>query len=194
MSAKAGRCGARCGTGHAVNQTPARKRQTETRTRPPPTFSLPNRKHRLSLRGLANPEKPVLWPFRASFWVPLTWLTAFRSAYLGPQLASLSITHWLTGGHDKQILDSLMHCGPMATVYAFWRRAVLGRQGICRPSGVCRTTGYGRPIRTAADLLRKAPARAIAARIARARLAPARSESAALRRARWYHTDVASDP
>jgi CRISPR-associated endonuclease/helicase Cas3 len=23
--------------------------------------------------------------FRASFWVPLTWLTAFRSAYLGPQ-------------------------------------------------------------------------------------------------------------
>src|SRR5580693_4570044 len=38
MSAKAGRCGARCGTGHAVNQTPARKRQTETRTRPPPRF------------------------------------------------------------------------------------------------------------------------------------------------------------
>jgi hypothetical protein len=96
MSAKAGRCGARCGTGHAVNQTPARKRQTETRTRPPPTFSLPNRKHRLSLRGLANPEKPVLWPFRASFWVPLTWLTAFRSAYLGPQVQSRNIGIWLT--------------------------------------------------------------------------------------------------
>ena len=46
-------------------------------------------------------------------------LYPFRSAYLPPQLASLSITNWLTGGHDKQILDSLMHCGPMATVYAF---------------------------------------------------------------------------
>ena len=96
MSAKAGRCGARCGTGHAVNQTPARKRQTETRTRPPPTFSLPNGKHRLSVRGLANPEKPVLWPFRAFFWVPLTWLTAFRSAYLGPQVQSRNIGIWLT--------------------------------------------------------------------------------------------------
>jgi hypothetical protein len=66
-----------------------------------------------------DPSDAVLWPFRVLFRAPLTWLTAFRSPYLPPQLASLSITHWLTGGHDKQILDSLMHCGPMATVYAF---------------------------------------------------------------------------
>src|SRR5580700_2277147 len=130
-----------------------------------PAFSAPNAIPRPSPLPLAGRRNTILRAFFMVFMGPVNRLTAFRSAYLGPQLASLSITHWLTGGHDKQILDSLMHCGPMATVYAFWRRAVLGRQGICRPSGVGRTTGYGRPIRTAADLLRKAPARAIAARI-----------------------------
>ena len=91
----------------------------ETRTRPPPRFRPQMANPGCHCRVSPSARSPYYGPFRVSFWAPLTWLTAFRSAYLGPQLASLSITHWLTGGHDKQILDSLMHCGPMATVYAF---------------------------------------------------------------------------
>src|SRR5580692_1511470 len=86
MSAKAGRCGARCGTGHAVNQTPARKRQTETRTRPPHVFTPKAQTPGCRCRVSQIPRSPYLWPFQLSFWAPLTWLTAFRSAYLPPQV------------------------------------------------------------------------------------------------------------
>jgi len=48
-------------------------------------FSPPNGRPRLPLPGLAIRKKPVLWPFRVPFWAPLTWLTAFRSEYLGRQ-------------------------------------------------------------------------------------------------------------
>jgi len=49
-----------------------------------PHVFAPKWQTRPSLPRLAIPEKPVLWPFLMPFWVPLTWLTAFRSAYLGP--------------------------------------------------------------------------------------------------------------
>jgi hypothetical protein len=48
-------------------------------------FSPPNGRPRPSLPGLAIRKKPVLWPFLALFVGALTGLTAFRSAYLGPQ-------------------------------------------------------------------------------------------------------------
>ena len=71
-------------TGHGVNQVPARKRQTETRTRPPPRFR-PKWQTRPSLPRLAIPEKTRIMVVSHVFLAPLTWLTAFRSPYLGRQ-------------------------------------------------------------------------------------------------------------
>src|SRR5580692_6148801 len=79
-------CGARCGTGHAVNQMPARKRRMETRTRPPPRFRPQPANPGCRCRVSPSARSPYYGPFRVSFWAPLTWLTAFRSAYLGPQV------------------------------------------------------------------------------------------------------------
>jgi hypothetical protein len=71
--------------GHAVNQVPARKRQTETRTGPPPTFSRTDGKPRPSLPGLASRKNPILWAFFTVFVGLLNGLTAFRNEYLPPQ-------------------------------------------------------------------------------------------------------------
>ena len=91
---------------------PARKRRMETRTRPPPRFRPQMANPGCRCQVSPSARSPYYGPFRVSFWAPLTWLTAFRRPYLPPQVASWRRTHWLTGGHDKQILDSLMHCGP----------------------------------------------------------------------------------
>jgi hypothetical protein len=61
-----------------------------------PAFSAPNAIPRPSPLPLAGRKNPVLWAFFMVFMGPVNRLTAFRNAYLGPQVQSRNIGIWLT--------------------------------------------------------------------------------------------------
>jgi len=70
---------------------------------------------------------------------PINRLTAFRREYLGPQVNPRTTTHWLTGWHDKQILDSY------STLRAVGQLGIAGRvfrSAYLRPQVNSRTTTH----------------------------------------------------